>query len=152
MDYPPEFGPRTPTISEEEIAAIRKTLVAKRVMIFIGCVAVAALMVSMVFGIWLIRSTQTNSHSYVVSGARAAKAAHRGTSRIIDCTTPGRPCYDRGQQRLARTVAGLSIGQQRSAAASAACAVSLAQAGRTLSFKAVYRCELLSLSPPPRKH
>lgn len=143
--YPPEFGPReTAAISQEEIDAIKKTLVAKRVMVFVGCVVLAVLVVSMVLGIWLVRSTQTSSHPAVVSGAQAAKAAEQGTRQIIDCTTPGRRCYDRGQARLAQTVAGLTDSNRRAAAAAASCAHELPDP----TFRLVYRCMLVNLASP----
>lgn len=143
INYPEDLGPREPgRISEEEISAIRKTLLAKRVMIFIACVMLAVLLAAIAVGVLLIRSTQTSNKPTLTNAAHAAQQAKKGTDRIIECTTPGRDCYDRGQVRLAKTVQGLTVSNRKAAAAAASCAAQIPHP----TFRSVYRCMVVSLA------
>lgn len=44
----------------------------------------------------------------VVQNYQLTKANNRLNERIVDCTTPGRPCFDAGQKRTADAVAMLN--------------------------------------------
>lgn len=93
-----------------------------------------------------IRESQQQKAPVFSETNRAAQAAQHGTRRIENCTTPGRPCYDRGQRRLGRVVAGLLQGNQRSAAAAAACAASMPHP----TYHAIYRCVVRTLQADRR--
>lgn len=64
------------------------------------------------------RATQIDNTQRNEDTKSAAENAARSAARIEDCTTPGRPCFDDGQRRLARTVGSIND----YALAAAACA------------------------------
>jgi hypothetical protein len=55
-----------------------------------------------------IRSTQVDNTKINGATNRAAESAERGTKRIEDCTTPGRPCFDESQKRLAEVIVSIN--------------------------------------------
>lgn len=98
-----------------------------------------------------IREGQQQRGPIIEQTGRAAHAAEAGTQRIEDCTTPGRECYDQGQKRLARVVAGLTTGTQQAAAAATACALTIQHAGKPVTYHTVYRCIVRTTKPQDRK-
>lgn len=88
-----------------------------------------------------VRDGQTSRAPLFAQTNNAATAAKMTAQRIEACTTPGRPCYDRSQRRLASTVLGINVGSQKAASAAAACAASLPDP----SYRAVYRCVVRTL-------
>lgn len=82
-----------------------------------------------------IRASQRDNASVLRSAERAAEAAERGTDRIEGCTTPGRGCFDRGQEETAAAVADIN----RVAVYAAACADKVGVQGEDEIFACVIR-------------
>ena len=109
VEYPPHLqAPGHRVLSEADAATLRRALWLKRVLVAL-CVAVLVLVLAVVsVTVLLMRASQVDNTGTLEAAKSAAEAAKRGTQRIEDCTTPERPCFDRGQHQLADTVAGLN--------------------------------------------
>ena len=103
-----------------------------------GVVAVLALMT-----LSSIRQGQKERAPLIEQTNIAADEARHATHQIVDCTTPGRACYERAQRQQAAAIAALTQGNQRAASAAAACAAQLDHP----AYTAIYRCVLHTLTP-----
>lgn len=132
VDYPPGINttPRLPT--ELEIKATRRALILRRIVIGLVAVAVTLTLAVSSVGVVLIRSTQIGNKSTLDTTKRTAR-------QVASCTTPGRPCYKRGQQATAAAVSQILDESAKSQAKASAAAAACAAAGLT-EYEDIYRC------------
>ena len=103
--------------------------------IAILAVVITAAIIQTLSLVTTVREAQQNNTKTVESAKIAAREAQRGTDRIEECTTPGRPCYDQGQKRTADVVSDLN----RVAVFAAACADKAGVQGEDEIFSCVIR-------------
>lgn len=106
----------TEMTSEEQREPLeRRAEIGRRVVVVLGILWMVGMSIGLLTGLVLIRSTQldgvdrSKATLAIAKDARAAAdAANRGTERIEDCTTFGRPCFQEGQNRTKAAVGDLS--------------------------------------------
>lgn len=120
--YPPEFDRATNHPTPEAEAAFRRTILLKRVVLFL-CIAVVMLCLAVTaITVITVRLQQLNSTDQLEQTRIAAVEAKRTSKRIEDCTTPGRACYDDAQRRTGTAVLSINRVVILAAACSAAVA------------------------------
>ena len=101
VEYPPHLRKPRNLLTENDASALRRALWLKRAVVGLSLAVVLLCIATSTVTVLVIRMSQT-------SGTDLIEQTKRGTSRIEDCTTPGRECYERGQSQLKDTVAGLN--------------------------------------------
>lgn len=101
VNYPPDFNKDRHQVSVEEETALRRALWLKRAVVALCAAVVVLCAATAAVTSVVIRMSQ-------VDNSDVLEQTKRGTTRIEDCTTPGRDCYERGQSQLKDTVAGLN--------------------------------------------
>lgn len=140
--YPPEISAERPQATAAEIAAERRALIAKRLAIGAVAVTLIVILCSVAGGVWLIRSSQVHNSPKVEATNESAQRIEDTADRIEECTTPGMDCYERGQQQLKDTVAGLN----RYGLVVASCS----SGSVAITVEELNRCVLARLNPPRR--
>lgn len=116
IEYPPELGDR-PSVgpSEHELAALRRTILLKRLLIFLVILLIVLASVTALIVLVLVRDTQTDNVPKINDAKNAAEAAQHSAEtadktlrRIESCTTPGKKCFEEAQARTAATVSDLN--------------------------------------------
>lgn len=123
-DYPPDLTPNRPPVSPtvaEDVVFRRAAMLKRMVIVLVVLLAVISLATA-TFTIVSVRFAQQDNTELLKDAEDAAVAAQRGTTRIEDCTTPGRKCFEDGQARGAELVGSIN----KAVILAAACASSLA--------------------------
>ena len=110
----------------------------------IGAVLMAlagALAVSVIWAVFAIRTTQVDRIKTGDNTARAAVAAEKGTSLLVDCLTIGGDCYERQQARTAEVLGEISEQGVRASAAIAVC-----QSRGIVEYEPLVRCAVRLLT------
>jgi hypothetical protein len=71
---------------------------------FIFGMAVSALVVAVLFAVFTAATKSTQIRDTQETNTVKTDANSKTLQRIRNCTTPGRPCYERSQQQLAQAV------------------------------------------------
>jgi hypothetical protein len=81
---------------------------ARQVTWFLTGMGLAAFVVVLVFAVFTAASKSTEIRDQQQTNTPLLISTNRTLQIVEDCTTPGQPCYDRGQERLASAIADIN--------------------------------------------
>lgn len=147
IEYPPGYVTEAHPPSPEEMRAQARLDAMRRIMIGLVAVLTILALTTSVVVLILIRQTQTTNSPLLRTTNKAAKAAQKGTARIIDCTTPGGECYQRSLMQTAKVTGNVNNFTARAATLASSCAANATGATFDELYAQVYRCVREGLKP-----